>query len=252
MSQGEKEPKDSGWKVLQDVQMGVVPYAVKAIKARVAESVPSLEKRVKFLERKPGAVMSVKSLANVKAVWIPSGGFLMGSPKEEPNRGSDEGPQRWVKISRGFWIWQTEVTQGQFKEVMGYNPAAFGANGKCKNGRRLVEKVSWDEATLFTNKVSKKQGLSVCFECQGEEKKARCKAKSHVGYMGCKGWRLPTEAEWESTYRGGTTTAFYTGECLSTSQGNYYSRYPQRGCPKGMFRAKTLEVGSISPNPLGL
>jgi formylglycine-generating enzyme required for sulfatase activity len=50
---------------------------------------------------------------------IPAGIFVMGSPADEPGRGDDEGPQTKVTISKPFWLGRTDVTVGQWKNIMG-------------------------------------------------------------------------------------------------------------------------------------
>lgn len=135
--------------------------------------------------------------------WLPPGEFLMGSPGSEKGRDSDEGPQHRVQISGGFWMMETEVTQGQYKALMGTNPSRFKSCG----ARCPVEKVSWYEAGVYANALSKKEGLSSCFKCSGSGTGVSCSAVSHSGYVACKGWRLPTEAEWEYAARAGTKGA---------------------------------------------
>jgi len=152
-------------------------------------------------------------------VYIPAGDFLMGSPPTEKNRNSDVVPQHNVKISKGFWMGQTEVTQAQYKAVMGTNPSHF------KGDNNPVENVSWDNATEFCRKLSQKEGNT---------------------------YRLPTEAEWEYACRAGTTTPFNTGQTISTDQANYDGDYVYGNGRKGTDRGKTTEVGSFSPNAFGL
>ncbi len=167
--------------------------------------------------------------------WIPAGSFRMGSPENEPNRDSDEGPQRSVTISKGYWMLESEVTQGQYKALMGSNPSYFSSCGdNCP-----VERVLWHDARAFAEKLSEAQGL------------AACKA-TDKGIFDCKGWRLPTEAEWEYAARAGTTTAYHTGDCISTDQANYDGNYPQTGCAKGEYRNGTIEVCSLARNAWGL
>lgn len=167
--------------------------------------------------------------------WIPAGSFMMGSPSNEAGRSNDEGPQRRVKISKGFWMLESEVTQGQYKALMGKNPSWSKKCGKnCP-----VERVSWNDARTFANKLSQAQGLSAC-TARGR------------GIFRCVGWRLPTEAEWEYAARARTTTPFHTGYCISTNQANYYVNYPQMGCPRGKSRGKTIEVCSLARNRWGL
>ena len=109
---------------------------------------------------------------------IPAGTFSMGSPASEDGRSDDE-TQHQVTLTKSFYIQTTEVTQGQWKEVMGNNPSWFSSCGTdCP-----VENVSWNEVQEFIEKLNEKEGTDE--------------------------YRLPTEAEWEYACRAGSTTAFY-------------------------------------------
>ena len=111
--------------------------------------------------------------------WIPKGRFLMGSPKDEPGRSDQEGPQHVVSITDGFWLFDTPVTQELYEAVTGDNPSRF------VSPKRPVERVSWKDAQNFLEKLNGTiDGLDAC---------------------------LPTEAEWEYACRAGTTKALYTG-----------------------------------------
>jgi formylglycine-generating enzyme required for sulfatase activity len=116
----------------------------------------------------PGEDWTSPSLGVMK--WIPAGTFTMGSPYGVGE--DDEHPQHTVRLSRGFWMMEHEVTQGEWEAVMGSNPSNFSTCGPtCP-----VEQVSWDDAVSFAKKVSTRDGLE---------------------------YRLPTEAEWEYAARGG-------------------------------------------------
>ena len=157
-----------------------------------------------------------------KFVLIPAGTFMMGSPSDEPGRDSYESNQYQTTISRVFYMQTTEVTQGQWKRVMGNNPSRFSDCGDdCP-----VEQVSWNDAQEFISKLNSMEGTDR--------------------------YRLPTEAEWEYAARAGTTTPFNTGTCLTADQANYNGDYPLSGCPKGKYRDRTVCVGSFAPNAWGL
>jgi len=115
---------------------------------------------------------------------IPAGTFMMGSPTTEPGRYSDEA-LRQVTLTKSYYMQTTEVTQKQWKDVMGSNPSYFSACGdNCP-----VEQVSYYDALAFIVKMNER----------GEGT-----------------YRLPTEAEWEYAARANSTTAFANGEITNT------------------------------------
>jgi len=146
---------------------------------------------------------------------IEGGTFQMGSTTGD----SDEQPVHSVTLST-YYMSKYEVTQAQWKAVMGSNPSSFSGCDKCP-----VENVSWDDIQTFIQKLNAQTGQT---------------------------YRLPTEAEWEYACRAGTTTPFNTGNNLTTSQANYHGDYPYNGNPKGEYRVKTTPVGTFAPNAWGL
>ena len=128
---------------------------------------------------------------SLEMVSIPGGKFLMGSPKNEEGRNSNESPQHWVSVPP-FFMGKYPVTQAQWQAVMSSNPSRFrGAN-------RPVERVSWHDCLQFCEKLSEIIGRPC---------------------------RLPSEAEWEYACRAGTTTPFHFGEILTTELANYNRNY---------------------------
>ncbi|MBM3270725.1 MAG: SUMF1/EgtB/PvdO family nonheme iron enzyme, partial [Candidatus Sericytochromatia bacterium] len=91
---------------------------------------------------------------------IPAGSFTMGSPAAEPGRYSDE-TQHPVKLTRGFYMQTTEVTQAQWQALMGNNPSGF------TGATRPVEQVSWWDAVAYANALSAKEGLSPAYSLKG-------------------------------------------------------------------------------------
>lgn len=131
---------------------------------------------------------TITNSIGMKLVPIPAGTFLMGSPKEEKDRGYFE-LQHEVTLTKNFFLGMTQVTQAQYQKVMGENPSRF--QGEEVSGRDSsefpVEQVSWKDAVKFCKKLS----------AMADEKKA--------GRV----YRLPTEAEWEYACRAGSSTAYF-------------------------------------------
>jgi formylglycine-generating enzyme required for sulfatase activity len=151
-------------------------------------------------------------------VAVKGGCFKMGSPETEIDRDNDE-IQHTVCVD-DFSIGKYEVTQAQWQAVMGDNPSEIEGNNLP------VESVSYNEVQDFINELNRQTG---------------------------KIYRLPTEAEWEFVARAGTTTAFYTGDCINTEQANYKGLFHYNNCSAtSVYKEKTVDVGSYSPNPWGL
>jgi formylglycine-generating enzyme required for sulfatase activity/WD40 repeat protein len=132
--------------------------------------------------------------------------------------------QKVVRISRSFWLGQTEVTQEQFEIIMGKNPSS-------RKKPDLPVEVSWLDAQAFCKKLNETQ-------------------KSPPGYE----WRLPTEAEWEYSCRAGSGGPFCESESgqIPADEDSYDKHLGQFGWFAFNSGGETQPVGQKKPNALGL
>lgn len=115
--------------------------------------------------------------------WIPPSVAQLGSPDAEPSRGVDEGPVTSVRLTKGYWMGETEVTQRQWYVIMGTRPSRF-------QGDNLpVERVSWEEAMEFAGRITHRE---------------RAAGRLPDQYV----FSLPSEAQWEHAARGGAIGVF--------------------------------------------
>ena len=152
----------------------------------------------------------------LRLLVIPAGVFKMGSPGEEGDF-DDEKPQHLVTVS-SFLLGQYPITQAQWRAVAALpqqerelepDPSSF------KGNNRPVETVSWEDAVEFCARLAQRTK---------------------------RGYRLPSEAEWEYACRAGTETPFFFGETLVPELANYScgSTYGPRG-------VKGERVGETTP-----
>jgi formylglycine-generating enzyme required for sulfatase activity len=163
--------------------------------------------------RKAGEVQTLR-VANLdmKFAWVPPGAFQMGG-----NAYSGEKPVHRVKLTKGFYLGVTPVTQAQWQAVMGNNPSRF------RGDDRPVEQVSWDDCQEFCAKLTQLTGKPV---------------------------RLPTEAEWEYACRAGTTSDYYsgTGEEALKKVGWYHGNSKQQTQPVGKLAPNAWGLYDVHGN----
>jgi len=150
-------------------------------------------------------------------VVIPAGSFQMGSPPYYGN--SDEHPRHFVMI-KAFMMGKFLITQGQWEAIMKKLPLC-----RFKGEDLPVERVSWEDAQKFCQRLSKKTGRN---------------------------YHLPSETQWEYACRAGTYTPFSFGETLTTEIANYNGEHIFGKEPHGVYGHVTTAGGRFPPNPFGL
>ena len=190
----------------------------------------------------------------ISMVSVPEGDFVMGSPKSEPERRPNEGPQRHVRL-KPFFIGRSPVTQAQWAAVVAAqkdpHAVALSAEPSFFRGDDLpVESVSWNEAAEFCRILAALTGRD---------------------------YRLPTEAEWEYACRAGAAGPFSFGPTITPQLANYcgiggavcgesnggsiasdaydgitYRSGAYAQGPIGSFRGTTTAAGTFPPNRFGL
>ncbi len=120
-------------------------------------------------------IITLPGGATMEMIYVAPGAFIMGSPLSEDGRCESEKQHR-VVLASGYWLGKFEVTQRQWRSVMGGNPSCF------KNDDCPVENISWNDSQEFIDNVNGE----ILRQLGGNA-------------------RLPSEAEWECACRAGST-----------------------------------------------
>ena len=217
-----------GLNTIESYQSFLQTYPTSEYKDVANQKIKVLNENL-ILEKRPQKGKSRKNSMGMEFMGIPAGTFLMGSPKNEDEREKDETPHS-VTLSQGFWLGKYEVTQLQWKTVMGSVPESCYEKNDLKGDNRPVVCVSWEDVQEFINKLN----------ALGQEK-----------------YRLPTEAEWEYAARAGTADAFFFGKDENDlcKYGNGKDPWAQVWMGKTMCKdyiKGTTKVGKFEPNDFGL
>ncbi len=196
----------------------IVCFTMPAASAASTQVAPLMSIQEKALKPKG----TFKECADCpEMVVVPAGSFTMGSPKSEPGRSSDEGPQHKVTIARQFAVGRFEVTFDEWDACAadggcdGYEPSDEGWG----RGRRPVINVSWDDANAYVAWLAKKTG---------------------------KPYRLLSGSEYEYATRAGTRTAYPWGNAVGKNNANCHA------CGSQWDARQTAPVGSFPANKFGL
>jgi formylglycine-generating enzyme len=156
--------------------------------------------------------------------WCPPGRFLMGSPPGETGHRANE-TRVEVRLTRGFWMAKFEVTQSQWRRIVGTFPAQQPSAEFGKGDEIPVYWINFDEAEDFCTRLTERTYRSRALPTGWE-------------------FRLPTEAQWEYACRAGTETAYYFGDdAVDLDQYAWHKENAGETTP---------HVGLKEPNPWGL
>ncbi|MDT8391969.1 MAG: formylglycine-generating enzyme family protein [Lentisphaeria bacterium] len=159
--------------------------------------------------------VEVENSIGMRFRLIPNGTFLMGSPESEFGRGEGE-VQHVREIKQPFYMGAWEVTQAQWKAVMGADNNPSGFPGR----RHPVEEVTWSDCQRFVIALCAKEGVPKWT------------------------YRLPSEQYWEYACRAGAMTAYHFG--ASARRLKEFDNY------QGSLNGRPQACGSYPPNAYGL
>jgi formylglycine-generating enzyme required for sulfatase activity len=190
---------------------------------------------------------------------VPPGAFQMGSERREQGRRPNES-LRTVTLQRPFYIGALPVTNGDFRRFRPMHASGYIDRQSIDLDSQPVTQVSWEDAAEFCNWLSQQDGLPPAYERSG--------TGLALTRPVTRGYRLPTEAEWEYAARYGPSGESYrfawgdsppvppevgnlagseTGSSLPASLPGYRDDYPVVA-PVGKFRPTALGLHDMSGN----
>ena len=192
------------------IELGATKQLLDVLQAKAPPMPTFLQNTKQLTEGRPTLIQVG---VDIEFRLIPKGEFMMGAKENEAGASASEKPQHLVKIPKLFYLGKYEITQKQWKAVMGNNPSQ---NKECGEDCP-VDSVSWNDIQEFIKKLN---------------------AINQDNFT----YRLPSEAEWEYAARASTQTRFYWGDDLDQKLWRFYAHTSDKSAP----------VGSYLPNGFGL
>ena len=180
----------------------------------------------------------------MKFCWCPPGKFLMGSPQDELDRRPDEG-QVSVALTTGYWLGKFEVTQGEWRRIMGATLFEQRDKAIADSTNKKPRKPAGEGDGFPIYFIQYAEASEFCAKLTAQEKQA---GRLPAGWL----YTLPTEAQWEYACRAGMSTATAMGNTLESTQANFDGNYPYNSTNRGEFKGRSVQVGSYTANAWGL
>ncbi len=205
------------------------------------------------VEEKPLAE-SAERVLDLRLEYIQAG--EVATTRQEQSSSSHQ-RRTTVRVSEDYWMTDSEITQGDWQQLMGGNPSYFTDQGEDDPGElRPVERVNVFDAMAFANRLSDYEGLDACYRlggCQGtpgsgcgvDEKTCAGYFCSRVTtfYDECDGYRLPTPTQYHYAAQADRETVFWWGDeltpedarCARNSREGNAGPEPARSMPANPF-----------------
>lgn len=182
--------------VMAENEKPVIVNQPTSVKAKVGDSVTFTVGAVDVNTKdEKDFTTSIMGKVDLDMVWCPPGTFMMGSPETEMGHQANETLHQ-VTLTKGFWIGKYEVTQGQYKAIMGSISSDISTENQGDN--KPVIYVGRGNIVKFCDRLTQVE---------------RAAGRITTAYK----YTLPTEAQWEYACRAGTTTGLNSGKELITT-----------------------------------